>query len=298
MKPAFPFPIPKTPEIDPRRMASVGKSYLDVAYATEAPEQVLDLYLPEGAKAPYPLILYIHEGAFAFGSKRDKRMEVAFPLLEMGFALASIEYRKSEDVTWPAQVYDVKAAVRFLRGHAVEYQLDPERFGVWGVSAGGYLGNMLGVTAHIAGLEDPEMGHADVASSVQAVVDWYGCCRFDHMDDQIRQNGFGRPTHNNENSPESIMMGNSLPDIQELCRLASPVTYVHEDIPPFLIQHGRHDPVTPVQQSIDFAARIEEVAGKDRVKLVLYDAGHDANVFYTGMDAREEVYSFFQKTLK
>lgn len=298
MKPTLPFPIPVTQEIDPTRVTGAATRHLDVPYASDAPEQVLDLYLPEVGKKPLPLVIYIHEGAFAFGSKRDTRIDVALPLLQKGFALASVDYRKSDAVTWPAQIYDVKAAVRFLRANARMYGVDPDRFAVWGVSAGGYLGSILGTTAQIAGFEDPAMGHGDVSSAVQAVVNWFGSCRFDRMDAQIAHNGIGRAVHNNENSPESIMMGNPLPEIRELCRMASPATYAHPDMPPFLIQHGQNDPVTPVQQSVEFAEAIRRAAGEDRVKLALYDAGHDTDAFYTGPDAREEAYRFLKEHLQ
>ena len=83
-------------------------------------------------KEEYPLIIYIHEGAFIFGSKRDKRMESLFTALQEGYAIASVDYRKADQVTWPAPIYDIKAAIRFLRAHAGEYKLDKKRFTVWG----------------------------------------------------------------------------------------------------------------------------------------------------------------------
>lgn len=297
MKPALAFSIPQTPEFDPLLVPGAGACHLDVPYVPGGcADQRLDLYLPAGQAGPCPLIIYLHEGAFAFGSKRDRRLEVVFPLLAQGYAIASVDYRKSDAVTWPAQIFDAKAAVRFLRADAARYGLNPQRFVAWGVSAGAYLASMLGVTGDRPGFEDPGMGHADASSAVQAVIDWFGCCGdFARMDDQIRRNGFGRPNHSQPNSPEAIMMGGPLHDIEELCYLAAPTNHVHADIPPFLIQHGSLDPVTPVQQSVEFAAAIERAAGSERARLIVYDAGHDTDQFYASPQAREDAFDFLSQ---
>lgn len=93
MKPSLAFPIPHTPEFDVNRIKNISEKYLDISYASEK-EHVLDLYLPEKKKEEYPLIIYIHEGAFIFGSKRDKRMESLFTALQEGYAIASVDYRR------------------------------------------------------------------------------------------------------------------------------------------------------------------------------------------------------------
>ncbi len=284
MKPAFPFAIPVTEEFSPNHLPYETRQYLDLAYAGQSPDQVLDLYLPETRESNYPLIIYIHEGAFAFGSKRDKRMETLFAALERGYALASIDYRKSDCVTWPAQIYDVKAAVRYLRENAPGYGLDPQRFALWGMSAGGYLASIVGVTADNPGFEDPGMGCPCASSRVQAVVDLCGACSgFDAMDGQILENGIGRSTHNNENSPESIMMGGALPQIKELNRLAAPITYVHKDMPPFFIEHCIPDPTVPPQQSAQFAEAIAKTAGPEKVRIVFSheEADHGKPDYHT-----------------
>lgn len=276
MKPALPFKIPETAEFSPEQITQAEKCFLDIHYAGQSEDQVFDLYLPkEGAKL-FPLILYIHEGAFAFGSKRDKRAESLFAALERGYAVASMDYRKSDKVTWPAQIYDVKAAIRHLRANAEKYNLDTGKFVLWGMSAGGYLASIVGVTEGNPGFEDLSMGNAGYSSGVQAVIDLCGACsRFDAMDAQIFRNGFGRSNHNNENSPESIMMGNPLPDITELNHMAAPITYVHKDIPPFFVQHCVTDPTVPVQQSEEFVKAIEKIAGAAKVRAVFLEKEAD-----------------------
>lgn len=299
MKPALPFKIPETAEFSPEQILQAGKSYLDIPYAGQSADQVFDLYLPKKGGEFFPLILYIHEGAFAFGSKRDRRAETLFAALERGFAIASMDYRKSDKVTWPAQIYDVKAAIRYLRANAGKYHLDADKFILWGMSAGGYLASIVGVTEGNPGFEDPGMGNAGCSSAVQAVIDLCGACSgFDAMDEQIFRNGVGRSNHNNENSPESIMMGNPLPDITELNRMAAPVTYVHKDIPPFFIQHCVTDPTVPVQQSEEFAKVIEKIAGAAKVRTVFLEkeADHEKPDYNTeeivdaALDFLEEVF--------
>ena len=178
MKPKLAFPIPVTPEFNPGDLPENITKFLDLRYACDSGEQVLDLYLPEekdrreGKK--FPLILYIHEGAFAFGSKRDKRAETLFEALKRGYAIASVDYRKSGEVTWPAPLYDIKTAVRFLRAHAERYALDEKKFAVWGMSAGAYYGSMAAVTNGLPGFEDPETGFGRFDSSIQAAVDLCG----------------------------------------------------------------------------------------------------------------------------
>ena len=116
----------------------------DLAYARTATRPlVLDLYLHADASQPQPLIVYVHGGAFRAGSKSD--CAEALELLSSGFAVASIGYRLSQEALFPAQIRDIKAGVRWLRGHAARYNLDPARFGAMGPSAGGHLVAMLGL---------------------------------------------------------------------------------------------------------------------------------------------------------
>lgn len=307
MKPSLPFKIPDTAEFDVTGLPGVAEKFLDIPYAKQSPDQIFDLYLPERKEEQVPLIIYIHEGAFAFGSKRDKRAETLFSALERGYAIASIDYRKSDKVTWPAQIYDVKAAVRYLREHAEEYQIDKERFAVWGLSAGGYLASIVGVTEGNPGFEDLTMGNPDSSSAVQAVVDLCGACSgFDAMDEQIFRNGVGRVNHNQENSPESIMMGNPLPEISELNHMAAPLTYIHKDIPPFFVQHCVLDPTVPVQQSEALVEAITKIAGPDRVRAVFQDkeADHEKPDYNTreivdaALDFLDEVLKGKEKVLE
>lgn len=276
MKPTLAFPVPDIPELDMNGIQNLSEIYLDIPYAAASECQVMDLYLPAMKKETYPLIIYIHEGAFLFGSKRDKRMQTLFLALEYGYAIASIDYRKADLVTWPAPIYDVKTAIRFLRANAKKYRLNTEQFAVWGMSAGAYYGTMAAVTNGNPGFEDLKTGYEEFSSDIQAAIDLSGACSGFHlMDEAIRENGFGRGNHNDANSPESILMGAPLQEIRELCEMASPITYINKNTPPFFVLHSIGDPVVPVQQSVRLAEAIRTKAGEEKVKAVFTEARAD-----------------------
>lgn len=130
----------------------------------------MDIYVPANAKKPMPAILWIHGGAWRMGSKEDTPAPF---FMKSGFLVASINYRFSNKAIFPAQLEDAKAAVRWLRDHAKEYNIDPNRIAAFGNSAGGHLSALLGTTGDITAL-DGKFGNLKQSSKVQAVVDWCG----------------------------------------------------------------------------------------------------------------------------
>jgi hypothetical protein len=167
-------------------ISSISRKYLDLSYAEQSNAQKLDIYLPEEGKGPFPVILSVHGGAFLGGDKRDGQLIPMLKGLEKGYAIVSINYRLSGEATWPAQILDCKAAVRWIRAHAGDYKLDPERIAAWGGSAGGHLSAVLGTSGDIPELEDPDQGNAAYSSRVQAVVDWFGPTDFLEMDPHLQ----------------------------------------------------------------------------------------------------------------
>lgn len=298
MKPRLSFTMAELPQINVNEIASISEACLDIPYASH-PSQIMDIYLPKNGPKPYPVVIYLHSGAFVGGDKRDNNVRSVLRALDEGYALVSVEYRSGYEVTWPAQIFDVKTAIRCLKANAGTYGLDPERFAVLGVSAGGYIGTMAAVTADSPGFEDKTMGYPDADSRVQAVVDWGGACgKLNEMDKQILANGFGRPNHSAANSPESIMMGSALSEIPELCSLASPASHITANVPYFLIQHGTNDGTVPIQQSEELAKAIEAAAGKYRVKFRVYDvpSGHNG-AWYETEEMLDEVFAFLKSVL-
>jgi acetyl esterase/lipase len=237
----------------------------DLAYVGDGHERhKLDLYLPKDGKN-LPLIINIHGGAFKMGSK-DAGVPVEY--LTKGYAVASINYRLSQHAVFPAQIEDCKAAVRWLRAHAAEYGLDPNRFAAWGSSAGGHLAAMLGTTGDIR--EFDVGANLNQSSRVQAVVDYFGPTDFLQMDAHRLPNG---QLHDPADSPESLLVGGAIQENKAKTTRANPITYVSKDDPPFLICHGDADPLVPHHQS----ELLEAALKKAGVPVTFYSvkgAGH------------------------
>jgi len=235
------------------------RKWLDIPYAHQSPTQCLDIYLPDEGEGPFPVIAVIHGGAWMMGDKRDVQQ---LPMLEgrkRGYAVVCIGYRLSWEAIFPAQIFDCKAAIRFIRGNAERYGFDPRRIAAWGGSAGGHLSALVGTSAGVKDLEDLSMGSPDQDSSVQAVVDWFGPTEdFLKMDEELKASGSGVPDHSTPGSPESMLLGRLITEVPELVRWVSPMTYVSANTPPFLIQHGLKDQLVPVEQSIHFVAALEK----------------------------------------
>lgn len=253
--------------------------YRDVAYASVSAAQKLDLYLPQG-DGPFPLVVNVHGGGFMMGDKAGPDATSTFDqLLANGFAVASINYRLSKEAKAPAQIQDVKAAVRFLRANAATYKINPDKIGAWGGSAGGSLVVLLGTSCGVAQLEGTELGNADQSSCVQAVVDWFGPIDFLTMDTQFT--GTSCPAnHNDAASPESQLVGGPIQENKALVQAINAITYVSPKTPPFVIQHGTADCNVPPAQSKQLYDALVGAIGADRVVLTLIEgAGHGGAQF-------------------
>ena len=214
----------------------------DLEYARVGEKKLLlDLYLPEKATGPLPVIVWVHGGGWKNGSK-DQCLPARLGFPQRGYAVASVGYRLSGDATFPAQIEDCKAAVRWLRANARKYNLDSDHIGAWGSSAGGHLVNLLGVTG---GTRDFD-GHGNLkfSSRVQAVCSYYGPSDFAAF---VTTPGFERNAQ--PDSPESRLLGGTVLDNKDKAIRASPVTYISADAPPFLLVHGDRDTAVPLGQS-------------------------------------------------
>ena len=248
-------------------------AFADVPYADRSPRNVCDIYLPaaEPAAGGWPVVVFIHGGAFRLGDKR--RLMMPGPLLAAGIAIVSINYRFSQHAVWPAQLEDLAAARRFVRAGADEYGFDPGRVAAFGPSAGGHLAAMMGIA--FAG--DPDL-------AVQAVVDWYGPIHFEHMDSDIGLTGVerGSPPNGEAGSPESDLIGAVVNDHPELAYRASPLHYLEksESAPPFLIMHGDRDPLIGAPQSVRLRDALQRKFGPAAAEYhLLPDSGHGGGAF-------------------
>ncbi len=261
---------------------------LDVPYAaTENPRQRLDLYVPKAVKneKPLPLVVFIHGGAFRAGDKRSGWPMIARLVTSGEYAGASVGYRLSGEITWPAQIHDCKAAIRWLRANAKKYNVDPDRIGVIGTSAGGHLVAMLGTSGSVAELEGKIGAHTDVSSRVSCVVDEFGPTDFLAL--------YGGHSLSPDN-PEAQLIGGSLGGNPEAARSASPITFVSAGDPPFLVIHGTKDPAVNFNQSERFVEALKK-AGVDVTFVPVMGAGHGN---FRSPEVPQRVRLFFDKHLR
>lgn len=253
---------------------------------SQNPFQQLDLYVPEG-EGPFPVVVWIHGGAWVAG---DKNHPLAVPLMvSQGFAVASINYRLAQHEPHPAQINDCKEAVRWLRKHAAQYKLDPNKIGAWGHSAGGHLTALLGTTGDIAVIaEGNEPKDEKRETAVQAACDWAGPTDFASIPKQ--QGPDAELDFNDPNGPLAILMaGNS----QAARNGASPVNRLSSDDAPLLIVHGKRDTVVPSAQSSELADKMT-AAGLKVECLIVPDEGHTLS----SRTAVERTIEFFKKNLQ
>lgn len=259
----------------------------------------LELLLPTGADSPTPLLIWIHGGGWKSGSRLPIPTRAA-DLCGRGYAVASLDYRLMPNAIWPAQLHDVKGAVRWLRAHASTYNLDPQRFGAWGESAGGHLTAMLATSGSVPSvtignetfdLEGTVGGNLGVSSRLQAAVDWYGATDFLQM-------RFYPATvnHDSAGSDEGRFIGGSVQDFPERTATANPITYVTPDDPPFLVMHGTLDKLIPFNQS-ELLVDALNAAGVRVDFRPVPGAGHGGSPF-TLSSLNPTVYAFLDEVLR
>jgi acetyl esterase/lipase len=277
---------PKTPPVPEGTQVS-----RDLRYGPHEERNVLDLYVPK-SDSPVPLVIWVHGGAWQGGSKDAGNP--AMPFLARGCAVASINYRLSQHAIFPAQIEDCKAAVRFLRANAKKYNLNPDRFGAWGASAGGHLVALLGTSGDVKELEGTVGEHKGTSSRVQCVVDFFGPTDLTKMAAMAGPNS--KFDHDSPTSPESKLLGGPVQEKKELAAKANPITYVSKDDPPFLILHGDADPLVPLGQSELLSDALKK-AGVPCELVVIKGGGHGGPGFATP-ENQEKIVRFFDTQLK
>ncbi|MCJ7448258.1 MAG: alpha/beta hydrolase [Bacteroidales bacterium] len=250
------------------------KNWTNINYAGDTMTyHKLDIYLPEISKSSYPAVIVIYGSAW-FGNnlKSAAFRNYGKTLLNNGFAVVAVNHRSSRDAIFPAQINDIKAAVRFIRANARKYKIDKSFIGVTGYSSGGHLSALLGTSGSVgryevnkasADLEGNVGSFTGTSSSVDAVVDWFGPTAFHLMDSCANSS-----SHDAAGSPESTLIGGPIQDNHDKCALANPITYVDKDDPPFLILHGDADPLVPHCQSEMLYKALQDKGVKSEMVLV------------------------------
>jgi acetyl esterase/lipase len=253
----------RPPVVDP----DGTRRYFDIEYASVIGFRPLrmDLFVP-AAEGPVPVIVYIHGGAFKFGSRHENPIggPIWHSLLGAGFAVAAVEYRLSGEALFPACLNDVKAAVRWLRSYGDELGIDPARIGTWGESAGGHLSAFLGLNNQEADLVG-RVGVTGVSSDVQASVAWYPPTDFLHMDAQAPVDA---ALAHDVDSPETELIGGNLQENPDKAIYASPIGHVGAGTAPILLMHGTADREVPYQQSVSLKEALDAVGAHAELELV------------------------------
>jgi acetyl esterase/lipase len=266
-------------------VASAVEVRRDLPYATvDGRSLLLDLYLPEYADGECPVVLYLHGGAFMVGSKGDRAEERLLPVARSGIAIASAQYRFSDVASYPAQVHDVKAAVRWLRANAAEHGYRAEHVGAWGASAGGYLALMLALTAGSSEHEGTLGEHREHSSSVEAVTAWFAVTDLPLADAAGPPAGRELPPFIVGPPPRPSVLArllgvDSVSEHAELARSASPAERAAGTAASFLLMHGDRDGLVSEDQSRRMHDALTR-ADADSTLLLIAGANHEDPAFH------------------
>lgn len=285
------------------------KGFFDLAYGDDSDDQKIDVWLPEG-EGPFPAILSIHGGGFIACDKRQADMIT--PMLEglnRGYAVIGINYRLIEEAIFPYPVMDIKQAIKYICANAEKLNIKADKLVPWGGSAGGYMTLMACLSSDSSLFDNEKDPNKNVLASVCGGVVWYPITDFESCDEQLKinsvMNKFLRgklvdkneneyepaypiseessfPFHNTKESVSSRFVGALVSGGEDVVKKASPINYIHKDMVKLFIQHGSCDEIVPMQQSILFTLKANEVCEEERVKLdIIPDAIHSSVMFET-----------------
>ena len=301
------FPVADRPIVEdryPERLThwpAGVTSLADVPYQTVPGyrPQIVDIYMPPKGKGPHPLVVYVHGGGWVAGHTRHAGALADFPavlarLASEGFVVASVEYRLAGEARFPAQLQDVRAALRFLKGNAARFGIDPARTGIWGGSAGGHLSALAALSCGVGALDAPGTKAPAGSECVQSAAIWYGVFDFAALAASRAGGGDGAAEK---------LMGCTGACTAEQYAPASPVTYISAKAPPFLLIHGEADKTVPVAQSHLVEARMRE-AGMQVESIYIPGADHSfiaatpAETKAATVRAVNATFDFMHKTLE
>jgi acetyl esterase/lipase len=256
----------QTTENDFRKKEIVSsKHWLDIDYVGDRHVgHRMDIHLPKKKKKKCPVVISIYGSAFFSNNSKGATFSQGMgqALLDAGYAVVTVNHRASSDAIFPAQIHDIKAAIRFVRANTESFSLDKRFIGIMGWSSGGHLASFAGASNQVRTFEyqgetidiEGALGpHTDVSSHVDAVVDWFGPTNFLIMDECGSS-----MQHDDPKSPESQLVGGAIQANKDKCHLADPATYISSNTAPFLIIHGDNDPLVPHCQSEYLFEKLEE----------------------------------------
>lgn len=278
--------------------AETMPTWSDVDYAGDGiVGHMMDIYTPKDGKALHKVIVIIYGSAWYSNNSKGKAFnEIGQPLLDAGFTVVSINHRASTEAKFPAQINDVKAAIRYVRAHAKAYGFDTSFIGITGYSSGGHLSSLTGTTNGVkkysVGKETVDIEGSigsclNYSSKVNAVVDWFGPVDMTKMQDCS--------TTKDEKSPEATLLGIAPAKNLDRVALLGPATYLDEKDPMFLVIHGDADPVVSYCQSVNFSEALKE-KGKLYDFITVPNGKHGPVTFNN--DTMHRMVEFFKKMAK
>jgi len=256
----------------------------------------LDMAKPTEGRGTYPALIFFHGGGWQQGDKSHMHRWLK-KFASAGYVTVSVGYRFAPAFKWPSQVEDAKTAVRFLRAHAQQFNIDANRIGVMGESAGGYLALMLGFTDPTDGLEG-ESEYQSFSSSVQAVVSFYSATDFSGRTWQLTPALEAEiQRYYNKSLPQVIADFTGTNNTEDpILKKISVFPYVDKNDPPVLMFHGDNDPYSPVER----AQKFEEALTRANVShelIIVKGGGHG----WTGElqeETSRQMTQFFDRILK
>lgn len=251
--------------------AFAGKKLVDIEYAKVGDLSLkLDLYLP-GVPEGSTLIVWVHGGAWRSGSKNSVSIE---PLVKKGYSIASVDYRLSGTAPFPANVHDIKAAVRYLRAQATQYGYDKESFVISGSSAGGHLAALVGVSNGQKDLEGKVGGYLEESSDIAVIVDFYGASNLTTILNQSTPHGLSVRV-----PALDLLLGGQPENLPAIAKLASPVFHVDRGDPPLLLIHGDQDPQMPINQAHELHGVYKQLSLPVEFE-VIHGGAHGGKAFF------------------
>lgn len=264
--------------------------YGNIPYANDTlKKHLLDIYLPPTGKSSYPVVIWIHGGAWMSNDKyadMSYMTETLRGLIDSGYAVASIDYRWSTQAIFPAQIQDCNQAIEFLYQNASKYKLNRDRFALIGFSAGGHLANLLGLSNNNK-VKDFYPAGKRLHFKIKLVLDFYGPADFFTLKGSDSKD---------PKSPINLLLGGTVADKPVLAKEASPITYIDKNDPPFLIVQGEKDQSVNPDQSISLNAKLQ-AAGVQSEIIIVQGSPH-YGVMFDARNVREKIFRNLSRYLK
>jgi len=280
----------------PQVKLETSQEWKDVNYAgDDKVYHTCDIYLPKQQKEAYPVVIHIYGSAW-FNNNGKGAADlgtIVKALLEAGYAVVCPNHRSSMDAKWPAQIHDIRAVIRFVRGEAKKYKFDTSFVATSGFSSGGHLASTAATTS---GTKQTRVGSVDIdlegsvgnypqeSSAVNAACDWSGPIDLTAMD-------CGESMKMGENSPEDVLLNSKLSKEPDKYLSLSATTYVDKNDPPVIIFHGEKDNVVPCCQGKQFFETLKAAGVKTEATFVP-EGGHGMGMY--GQENLQKMIDFLQ----